>query len=242
METIAEALAASEARRAAGQTREDWVTRILSELPADLPAPTISNEGEKAMDGQPGAWASFSRDYGEKWQGSEIFASLERAGFKTMPATLAQYGKYRRGVHPGLQTEIPEEYSRSKLTDCEPIVPVWLVPSCFGEGDAVAFYRSPAGLLLRVKVSPPAGIGMHATRKNIRGGWYYERGTAKLRYPEAWHSVHDASGNLVSQICVHSRAYVDTEHGISGAIYFTPFLDQSDFPMTAAEFLKALGG
>lgn len=219
-----------------GKTREDWAREILSMLPPDLPAPTISNETDK---GKPTAWLSFRRDYGDTRPGSWFLAQLEAAGFKTLPATLAQYGTWRRSPKPGLQTDLPETSSRDTLTDSEPIAPVWIVPCQHCGPDAIAYYEKD-GLTFRVSVPAPSSVGIHARRVETLGDWHYERGSGRLRYPEAWHSVHDADGQPVTQICAHSRAYVDTEKGVSGAIYFTPFLDQVDFPMTGAQFLAAL--
>lgn len=228
-------------RAQAAQTRADWIRRILAELPGDVACPTISNEGERAHDGRPGAWLSFSRSYGETWTGAEVLAKLEVAGFATLPATLAKYGEYRRSPHVGLQTEIPEESSRAKLADCEPIAPVWIVPEQHTGGRACAFYRSPTGLTLRVNLPIPAGCYITAEREEFKGGWHYKRGSARLRYPGAWESVApEDDGTPATQVCAHSRAYVDIEQGISGVIYFTPLVDHADFPMTAAQFLGRL--
>jgi hypothetical protein len=233
MTTVAEKLA-----RRAEPPKRDWEADILPMLPADMPAPTISNGKDND---KPNVWLTFRRPYGDTRPGSAFLAQLEAAGFKTLPATLAKYGDWRRTVKLGLQDDIPETSSRSELKDCEPIAPVWIVPCQHCGPDAIAFYEKD-GLTFRVSVPAPNSVGVHARRVETRGDWHFERGSGRLRFPEAWHAVTDANLTPIAQVAAHSGAYVDTEKGVSGAIYFTPFLDHADFPMTGAEFLAALEG
>lgn len=238
-QTIAQKLAAMATEDAEAAERRAMRMQVLRDLPGDLPCPTLSNEkGGRGL--VVNCWVSFSRGYGEDWHSADVLAALEKAGFTPLPATLAQYGNYRRGVHPGLQGDLPEEYSHSKLGDSEPIAPLWIVPNQHTEPEAFAFYRSPSGMLLKVKVPALAVVRVSAERVKYPGGWRYERGTGKLHYPDGWHSITDEQGQPIAQVSVHSRAYVDTEQGISGAIYFSPFLDHADFPLTPAQFYRRL--
>lgn len=246
MKTVQDAIDGFTESLAEHVEHENFRLRILSELPAHLPAPTISNE-KKA--GRLHAWVSWrSMDYAPEGEPKprEILAALEAAGFKWLPASLAKYGSYRRSVHVGLCDELPEEYSRSKLQDCEAIAPLWLNASMGGGYDsceALAFYMSPSGIVLRVSVKGPRVFGATARRVEYRGDWYYETGSARLRYPEAWHSVTTPSDETpITQIAAHSGAYRDTEKGVSACLYFTPFLEPQDFPLSPAQFLARLEG
>lgn len=231
MTTVAERIAKKNA-----PAEKDWEAIALPMLPPDMPAPTISNGTDKD---KPNVWLTFRRPYGDERPGSAFLAELESAGFKTLPATLAKYGDWRRTVKLGLQDQIPETSSRSELVDSEPIAPIWVVPCQHCGTDAIGFYEKD-GITFRVTVPGPKGVYVHAHRVETHGDWHFERGSAKLRYPDGWHAVTDSSLTPIAQVSIHSRAYVDTEKGISGAIYFTPFLDHADFPMTGSQFLAAL--
>lgn len=225
---------------------EEMRLGILAELPASLPQPTISNESTRAFFGQPGAWVSFSSHYERDYpKGSEILAAIEAAGFVPMAVTLCKWGDYRRTPEPGLQSGIPEvktwgtrmEY---KLTDSEAVAPLWLNPNPFTGTEAHAYYRAPSGMVLKVRVQGPARCNIQARRKEYVGGWYYERGSARLAFPDSWHSV-EHEGQPVLNVAKNSGAQVDTEQGISGQLYFTPIAhEQAEFPMSPAMLLAAL--
>lgn len=243
--TIAEArdgIAAKAAERIqALQVQADWLQRIYSELPNDVPCPTVSNESEKAHDGRAGAWLSWRRSYGDEWIGSDILAKLEAAGFKPLPATLARYGQYRRSPHVGYQHELPEIYSRSPLVDSEPIAPVWIEPNQYTDPEALAYYQAPSGLVYRVSVPAPRVVYLTGRRVNYLGDWHFERGSARVHVPDAWQSITTADDETpITQVSVHTAGYVDTEKGISGRIYFTPLMDHPDFPLTPSAFLQRL--
>lgn len=225
--------------------REAFEDRIYSELPEHLPNPTISNESETAFFNQAGAWLSFHRDYCETWAGSWILAELEKAGFVPIPATLCKWDNYRPTTEPGAQLEIPETgkgcFGRPyTLTESWPLCPLHIRPEQHTGADAIAYYRSPSGLVLKVLVPAPAGVGISGTRTEFPGGWRYKSGSARIHFPESWHSINLESGECVAQL-ESPRAYVDTEQGISGALYWAPVAhEQNEFPLTPAQMLAIL--
>lgn len=222
------------------QRRIEWHRHIAEELPDDLPTvPTIANEKEDAFFGKPGAWLSFSRSYGEEWAGRDILFSLERAGFLSLPASLVKWDDYRRSVEPGHADDIPDTKGRYQLTEVEEIAPVYIIPDQHGASEAITFYQSPAGLILRVKVPAPTSARIQARRIESRGDWRFEQGTAKVHFPGIWHSLNLESGECVSTL--HSTpAWVDTQQGISGRIYWAMLYEPNTFPLTNAEFLQLI--
>jgi hypothetical protein len=89
-----------------------------------------------------------------------------------------------------------------------------------------------------VGVPGPASVRVTARRKEIKGGWYYEHGSARLDYPQGWHGFGAANdGEHVAGLNTHTRAYRDTDQSLSGVVYFEPFTDHADFPMTPAQLL-----
>lgn len=215
---------------------------ILRMLPPEMVSPTISNLSTRAN--RPRAWLSFSiPSYKENMPSpATIVRQLEAAGWTSHPATLVKWGSYRRSPEPGLQDNIPEtSASGYTLTDSEPIAPVWVVP-CQHCGPGAAFYMvGPDGNVYRVSVDlPRIACTISAEKKEPRGTWYYVRGTARLHYPEKWLALsHD--GEHVAHINAHSQASVDTEQGLSGAIYWEPTVhDQADFPLLASEIIEQL--
>lgn len=226
--------------RARKEALEDGIIAIL---PDDLPAaPSVCNEQltERAL--EPVAWLSFSApsyDPQGTWNPVAILQALERAGWKQSPASLCKWDDYRRSAYPGLSEDIPDEKPGSfgrmdKLTDVAPIAPLWITPCPHTNADCKLFMTAPDGRLFKVLIDLPGIVGIGARRHEYRGGWSYERGSATLRFPPAWHSHPHCTVNE------NSRAYVDTEQGLSGAIYFTPHDEQSAWPMTASEFLAGL--
>jgi len=220
---------------------------IIASLPDDLPmVPTISNIRSTKRKGrlEPDAWLSFSApsyDPDKTYNPVAILTSLERGGFRLQSASLVKWDDYRRTVEIGLCEDILEEKpgcfgSTYKLNDIDPIAPVWIGPEQYGNAEMVCFMRHIAtGEMYRVSIDLPGGVvGLCATRKEFRGGWHYERGTAKLRFPQSWHGLTHCT---ISQ---HTRAYVDTEQGLSGSIYFMPHDEQSNWPLSASEFLTEL--
>ncbi len=217
---------------------------IITMLPDDLEnSPTISNVRAAPKDLDPSAWLSFSApsyDPGKTWNPLAILQALESAGWKQAPASLCKWGDYRRSAYPGLTDAIPDTKggswmgSTDKLTDVSPIAPMWIVPCQHTNADAQLFMTAPDGRLFKVSVDVPHLVSIHARRREFRGGWSYERGTAKLQFPEAWH------GHEHCRINENSRAQVDTDQGISGAVYFSPHDEQSAWPMSASEFLASL--
>ena len=221
-----------QARHAKQVQHLEDVYRILKELPATLPGvPSVSNDSDTAFLGsRPGAWLSFSRSYSDTWTGHDVLSALETAGFISLPATLCKWDNYRRVAEPGAQRDMPDEKPGAfgasyKLTACEPIAPLWIVPQQHGDSEARAFYRSPSGLTLKVCVPAPSGAYLRAERIDYPGGWHFKHGSARLVYPKSWPSV-----------ALNSGAYVDTEQGMSGALYF----DEHDSAVTGATFCALL--
>lgn len=216
---------------------------IYAMLPEDIAkGPTISNLRAEPPATEPHGWLKFSSpsyDPENTWNPVAVLESLERAGWTAVPATLCKWDDYRRSAYPGLSESIPETKRGSfghtdKLTDSEPIAPLWIEPQQYGRPEAKLFMRAPDGRLFRVLVDIPGVARLEGRRNEYRGGWSYERGSAKVRFPEEWH------GHQYCTISTHTRAWVDTEQGISGAIYFTPHDEQEAWPLTASQFLASL--
>lgn len=226
--------------RHASELREmEQREEIASLLPATLKLPTISNVKEKS------AWISFSPDYGmdAKAFALSVFSELEKSGAKPLPLSLCKWGNYRRSVSPGLTTEIPDEKrgcfgSTDKLTDVEPIAPLWIVPCQFTGVEAQAYY-SLNGYTLRVAVKAPLQARLSCHRVEYRGGWRFD-GACSVEFPQAWHALHNDQGECVTHISAHTRGYRDTEQGISGTIYFQPLTEQESFPLSPAQMLSKL--
>lgn len=245
--TVADKLAALEAKRERFEQQQAAERAILEALPDDLPAPTISNTRCNFF-GTPGAFLSWHAPYfGETGpSGSEILATLEAHGFEPLPATLCRWDYYRPNPEPGAAEDIPETKRPMPallytLQDATPIAPLWIIPFQHGHGDpkARAYYRH-AGRIYQVTVAAPRAVGVYARRVESRGSWRYERGTARLIIPDAWHAIRTESGEAVAGVSSGSGAWVDTEQGISGAIYFEPYTEQREFPLTPAELLAIL--
>jgi hypothetical protein len=216
---------------------------ILELLPDDLPnKPTISNIRHEPKGDDVHAWMSFrgpAYDPGGKYDPVALLESLERAGFELVPATLCKWAGWRRSTWPGLMEDVPPQKgglsgSGDELSDADPIAPVWLEPSQHTQTEARMYLRK-GGKLFKVSVDVGGiGVRLSARRKETHGDWYFERGSARVSFPEAWHS-HPLCG--ISQ---HTRGYVDTEKGISGALYFQPHNEQSEWTMKASEFIASL--
>lgn len=241
--TVDEARAALADELAKVTSRLDVQGALLAQLPADLPAPTLSNEHTHYF-GTPAAWLSWSSWPGAATPGGwTILDAIERAGWQPLPVTLAKWGSWRALPEPGLLDELPETKNRDTLIDVTPIAPLWIEPNQHTGTEARAFYRTPdAGRIVKISVPGPCAARITAQRVEPRGTWYYKHGTARLIFPDAWHAIRTADGNAVAGIAAQSRAYVDTEQGISGAIYFDVYTEQSDFPLTPAAILRQLEG
>lgn len=218
---------------------------IAALLPKSLPMPTISNVNLKNKPLQPHAWLSFSPEYRDdaKAFALRIFTELETHGAKPLPLSLVKWGSYRRHVEFGLVDSIPDEKrgcfgSTDKLTDVEPIAPLWITPCQFTGNDAQAFYEI-GGKVFRVSVDIPAKAHLSCRKIENFGGWRFD-GACTVQFPQAWHSIHTESGESVANISHHTHGYRDTEQGISGTIYWQPLTEQDKFPLTPAQFLAKL--
>lgn len=234
MDTIAEHKAKAAEREERDRRRLKIMREAIAELPDHLPMPTISNESE-AGGLSPFAWLSFSRHYGETWQGAQVLAALEAEGFRPQPSSIVKWDDYRHSPEPAPCDELPETKGRYKLTDCAPLFPLWLETNPHTGCKAVAFYRSPAGLLLRVSVPGPASFYAYAQRKEHVGGWCYLTGTAAPRFPQAFHDAANMGG---LQIECHTRAHLLPPQGLDAVLYFEPI---EEIPSaTPATLLAAL--
>ena len=241
MQTVADKLASAAAARAEREAKEQLEAQILGELPPALPCPGVSNESPRAFFGKPGAWVSFYRHYGEDWRSSDVLAQFEAGGFQPLAVTLCKWDNYRMTAEPGAQDELPDTKGRYKLTDSVPLAPLWVVPEQHTGTHSSCYYRSPAGLILKVAVPGPALASIHARRRERPGDWWYESGTGKLHFPQSWHDALRAEdGQSVATVAAQSRAYVDTQQGLSGAIYFAPHVEQAAFPLTPSAMLAIL--
>lgn len=214
---------------------------ILLDLPPGMATPTISNTTDTPGAAEPHGWLSWRgplRYYGapEGPSGADMLQALEAAGWQPSPLTLCQYGTWRRSVLPGLADEVPEVRRRDTLKDTTPIAPLWIEPNQHTGPEAHAFYRAPGGRLYRLSVAGPSGAAVYARRKEARGDWHFESGTARPVFPEWWHGAICEVANIGS----HTRAYVDTPQGVSGAIYFEPHTEQDAFPLTPSQLLRLL--
>lgn len=214
--------------------------RILAALPGNLPAPTISNEDTQFF-GAPGAWLSWRASYGDTMTGAEILAALEADGFAPLPVTVCKWDDYRATPEPGALEAIPETKGRYTLADATIVAPLWIEPNQHTGTEARAYYTK-GGAVYKVTVSGPGGAFLTARRKKTGDSWYYEPGTASVTFPEAWHSlcVDDQPTLGISHL---TRAYRDTEQGLSGAIYFELMRhEQTELPLTPAGILRLLEG
>jgi len=206
---------------------------ILSLLPECLPLPTVSNITSE------GAWLSWSAPYG---QNEREFAlgvpqALESSGAKPVPLSLVKWDNYRRCVEAGLTDEIPEEQGRKKLTDVEPIAPLWIVP-CQFTGVAAECCYEIAGKRYWVSVKAPLAARLSCRKVENIGGWRFD-GTCTVIFPDKWHAIYSGS-ECVAHVSQHTRGYRDTEQGISGTVYFQPLTEQEAFPLSPAQMLAQL--
>lgn len=220
------------------QTKE----AIASILPEALPFPTISNISQS---GQVRAWLSFHAPYGidAKAFALSVFTEMEKAGAKALPLSLCQWDNYRRSVSPGLVESIPDEKKGSfghtqKLNDIDPIAPVWVTPCQHTGTEAHCFYEL-AGAVYRVGVPLPNVAHLSCHRVEYHGGWRFD-GPCTVHFPQSWHSIHTENGESVAHISQHTRGYRDTEQGISGNVYWLPLTEQSEFPLSPAQFVAQL--
>lgn len=217
--------------------------RIAAMLPDSLSIPTISNITQK--ENQPYAWLSFSPDYGTdaKAFAISVFVELEKAGFKPMPVSLCKWGNYRRSTSFGTVESIPSEKrgcfgSTDKLTDVDAIAPLWVEPCQFTGVEARAYYEKD-GKVFKVSVKAPLRAHLSCRRVENMGGWRFD-GACSVNFPQDWHSIYAEGGDCVANISQHTRGYRDTEQGISGTIYWQPNVEQSEFPLTPAQFIAQL--
>jgi len=227
MTTKLEQLKARQAKELAKMMRE----MAIAELLPDNVLPTISNLTDD------GAWLSFGApayDPNKTWNPVSILESLESAGFEQVPASLVKWDNYRRTTEPGLCDDIPDvSYSRYKLTDVEAIAPVWVVP-CQHTGTDVQLYMRKGNQLFRVSVDIPRVAHLTARKIESRGDWRFDRQSARVDFPDRWHSLEHCT------VSARSYCQADTDKGLNGAIYFMPHNEQASWPMKASEFVREL--
>ncbi len=213
---------------------------VLAMLPDTLPRPTISNE-DSSYFGTPAVWLSWRASlYGEQPRvGSDILAALEASGFAPMAVTACKWDDWRVKAEPGAQEAIPDTKGRYTLKDTTPIAPLWIEPNNHTPPEARTYYQKDGRIYL-VTVPAPSTACLYARRIERLGDWSYESGSARLRYPDEWHAIRQPNGDSVAGISQLSRAYRDTEQGLSGAIYFEPYTEQEAFPLTPSALLRVL--
>lgn len=233
------------ARHAAELAEAEAREAICAQLPDSLPLPTISNIRIHEGSTEPVyAWLSYSTDYGTdgKAFALSVFSELEKAGAKPMPVSLCKWDDYRRSTYPAAVEDVPDErpgcFGRKyQLADVEPIAPIWVEPNQYTGVDVRAYYEM-SGKVYKVKVKAPLATRLSCRRVEYRGGWRFD-GPATLCFPDAWHAIYSGD-ECVANISQHSRAYRDTEQGLSGAIYWQPLTEQSAFPLSPSQFLAQL--
>lgn len=231
MTTKLEELKARQAEEMAKLERE----MAIAELLPDNVSPTISNIADD------GAWLSFhapSYNPEKTWNPVAILESLEIAGFEQCPSSLVRWDNYRRTPEAGLCDDIPDTKNGGfggnyKLTDVEAIAPVWVVP-CQHTGCDVQLFMRKAGQLFRVSVDIPRVAHLAARKIESRGDWRFDRQSARLLFPDQWHSLEHCT------VSARSYCQADTDKGLNGAIYFTPHDEQANWPMKASEFVRDL--
>lgn len=222
---------------------------IVAALPPGIPRPTISNIQLKDDPRNDGvfAWLSWSIPYEHQRNGIAwslgVFQALESISAQPVQATLCKWDNYRPSVSPGGQNDHPSEkpdwgHRTKKLTDSWPIAPLWVSPCQHTGNEARCFYRID-GKIFKVSVDIPLPVRLSCRRVEFPGGWRFD-GPAQLHFPQHWHDIHDKNGQSVAQIDKNTRAFRDTDQGISGAMYWAPTGTQDDFPMTPAQFLAAI--
>jgi hypothetical protein len=212
---------------------------VVAMLPDEVPMPCVSNLKENPGPLAESAWLSFRTQLHYPSLGETprdpvaILAALEAAGWRSHPATLCKWASWRHAPYPGLQTQMPAEKRGDKLTKSEAIVPLWFRPEQYGECAAELFMTAPDGQLFQICVEVPRVAMVHAHRVEYHGGWRFE-GPARLHFPERWQTRADVT------VSPHSRGFVDTEQGVSGAVYFLPRVPQEEWRVPASEFLASL--
>lgn len=230
------------------ETERQTMISILSALPGHISAPSISNVRPEPGPMEPLAWLSFSGpayDPDKTFHPVDTLEEIEAAGWKTVPVSLCKWSNYRHSPCLGLVEKIPETQcgcfgSTDELNDITALCPLWIDPAQYGPGEARGFYHLEG--LGTIKFSVKIGILVSVTAQRVepRGTWYYKRGTARLNFPPDLHELfHDEQP--VAQREGHSFATVDTEQGLSGALYWEPIThEQSAFPMSNAAMLAEI--
>jgi hypothetical protein len=212
---------------------------VLGMLPDALPVcPVISNLKASPEPTEPHGWLSFGcPSYGNErdaYSPVGILKTLEDAGWQLLPATLCRWDSYRPSACMGLQRDIPDTKGRYKLTETWPIAPLWFRPCQHTCQEAALYMQAPDGRKFFIHVDTPnVRVSVHARRVEHLGGWYYERGSARTGYPPQWESHPACKIGTVQQS-------VDTEQGLSGAVFFEPREDHGAWSLPASEFLQSL--
>lgn len=211
--------------------------QILDLLPPSLPIPLLSNISVKRGNT---AWVSFREpSYGETGpSGAEILTALEAHGLTYCPLALFKPRSWRAGAWPkatGYPYGAPSsatDIGRSsyEIVDEHDLAPLYVRSEQYTGAKAIAFYQA-GDWQLQVCV-PVKGAMVGARRVETRGDWHYERGSARVHFPQHWHALGNAAATIHS-----AKGYVDTEKGLSGVIYWTP---TGSGDMSPAEMLREM--
>lgn len=214
---------------------------VLRQLPQELPEPTLSNFSEKPF--TPAGWLHFSKTASnDGYDALAILKSLQDAGWETAPATLVQRDSYRRSTVPGWTDEIPDELDRNRINDRLIICPLWIRMSNFDSYPSICCYMTAPSNSRTYQImldDPALRVSVNARRHEVKGGWYFERGTAKIHNPKGFQRI--GTPEHIAGLSIHCGASVDTEHSINAVLYWKPLIHgQDQFPWSAADMLAVL--
>jgi hypothetical protein len=224
---------------------------ILAQLPADLPAPGMTSLTAEPDGSTACGWLSWSTRAQDGVEPVEILRVLEGAGWSLSPATLTKWDKWRAHPMPGHIEDQPETepgcFGRSyTLTDAWEMMPVWVAHSYFGRHQSLHCYMTaPDGMTYKVAVEGSFNAGtMTATRREYRGGWEYERGSARLNTSVAVFALRNSEGEDIAHIAATSYCCLGggwPHQSLDGRTYWEPIVNREQWAdLTASSLVQQL--
>lgn len=240
MDTVQQAIAKMEEPK----PRRNRAAEVLPLLPPDMPAPLVYDTDASChfRGGYSLGWSDPSYGRGE-YDPVAILRALEAHGFTPCDTSLVKWDSYRPIPEPFGAGELPAHphgsgmASRYEVSDLWPMLPCWVRP-CQHTGPRFHAYYLFGGERYEVRLSVPRSlVTVYARRVEVRGGWYYERGTAGLRHPDKLHDIRTNGGEVVAMRHAKSFATAGVVSGqdMDGALYWESVVE--DFPMTPADVL-----
>lgn len=177
------------------------------------------------------AWVSYhgpAYDPDKKFNPVAVLEALESAGWSLIPeASLIKWDTWRRSIEPSPLAVAQSHPHKSgyRFTDGDAVAPYWVTPNQFTKVEFAAFMLAPDGNVYRVSINAPLRAHISCRRVEYFGNWKFE-GPASLDAPKEW-PIHP-----------HSRAFKDTEQGVSGAVYFHADKAHKTASAALAELLK----